>query len=263
VKSSLLIAAFALVCSLASQCATPEDRSLETRHDALASVEVDSGLDTQDEWLGRYGGIQLQPNARFVADRSDSCLGPFVHSLGTVVDHGDRIELVVDNGRPMPSAFLRVRWGKRHYLVAVNDAQYFCNAVNAGFEPCHESSAFALLRSGDEKYLAPGRPELPPEFSKLVFTEPIEATVIEVEPTEQRPWRHGIDRWHTQVTLDIGSDRGAWIGMEMWLPDHPDAEYLTIVDLGATTSKAEHIAWRPDKLHPEVGWLASTSAHVH
>ena len=246
-KSFRVIAACVLVISLAPQCATSTDRRLES----------------SNEWLGRYGGIELQSQSRFVADRSDSCLGPFVHLEGIVVEHGDRIELVVDNGRPMPDMFLRVRWGERHYLVASQGVQDFCNAVNAGFEPCGESSSRALLRNGDEEHAAFGQPELPPEYTTLLFVEPVESVVTAVEPTERRPWRHGIDHWHTLVTLDFGSDRGAWLGMELWLPEQPSAEYLKLVEVGSQSSKAEYVEWQPDRSAPEVGWLVSTSARVH
>jgi hypothetical protein len=252
-----------LASSLATQCATPTNRRLEPRAESPASNEFAAEPDAQREWLGRYGGLELQPHARFVADRSESCIGPFVHSVGTVVDHGDRIELVVDNGRPMPDTLLRVRWGERHYLVASQDVQDFCNAVNAGFEPCGESSSCALLRSGDEKRVASGKPESPPEYSTLLLATPVEATVNTVGPTEQRPWRHGIDRWHTLVTLDFGSDRGAWLGMQLWFPEHPSAEYLKVVELDTHGSRAEYVEWQPDRPPPEVGWLVSTSARVH
>ena len=242
-----VIATCVLVSSLAPQCATSTDRRLEP----------------PNEWLGWYGGIELRTHARLVANRSDGCLGPFVHSEGTVVDHGDRIELVVDNGRAMQDMFLRVRWGERHYLVASQGVQDFCNAVNAGFEPCGESSSRALLRNGDEEHAASGQPELPSEYSKLLLAGPVESVLTAVEPTERRPWRNGIDRWHTLVALDFGSDRGAWLGMELWFPEHPGAEYLTLVEIGNQSSKAEYVEWQPDRSPPEVGWLVSTSARVH
>ena len=165
--------------------------------------------------------------------------------------------------RSRPDALLRVRWGERHYLVAVDEARDFCNAVNAGFEPCDESSSRALLRSGDGEHVASGKPELPSEYAKLLFAAPVEATVTAVGATERRTWRNGIDRWHTPVTLDFGADRGAWLGMELWFPEHPGAEYLTLVEAGSQSSKADYVEWQPDRSPPEVGWLVSTSARLH
>lgn len=73
-----------------------------------------------------------------------------------------------------------VRWGDRRYLIPSGDVMGFCNDVNSGVEPQRDGCGVHLLRRGDERKLATGLPELPPESLSALLQGPVCARVLTV-----------------------------------------------------------------------------------
>jgi hypothetical protein len=136
--------------------------------------------------------------------------GPVERSDGRLVLHDPRApnSPCADGVRAL-DPFLVVRWGERRYLVPEDMAIGFCDDVNNRIEPrAVERGGYYFLRQGDHLLPAGGRPELPPELSRLVLDHVVESTTAQSGP-RGTAW------------LSVGSDSGLSAEMELMLHDLP------------------------------------------
>ena len=235
-----------------SETVTAEISRRETR----LAAELAAGK--APEWAGKYYRgdglgvnvtVTLAPEGGFVYTWY-GCLGRYDANYGGVVEqNGDlAFEFELPNSREsgpgIAPAFTTVRWGDRQYLVALDQAREFANAVNSGREPCKQFCSEFLLREGDELIDVGGRPELPREWMRYLLEKPIEATFVQTlestvtpdtmsSPDNPYAWRR------TKIQIDAGKSQGVWEGMTFYdtAPDSRGIEYV-VTRVGANGSTA-------------------------
>jgi hypothetical protein len=198
------------------------------------------------DWAGEYYfgdglgvnvSLALAPESGFVFSWH-GCLGLYDLNYGDVAFTNGAVKLLFkypnkqEGFKGIASELLPVRWGRRHYLIAVDRIVDFTNAINAGTEPSSGRSESFLLRRGDENRAVAGRPTLPDEFLSYILAEPIKAKISSVEQTRvEQSCRI------TYVRIDMGSVEGLKQGMELYV--HSPSG---IFDTAVVTSASEHSA---------------------
>lgn len=182
--------------------------------------------------------------------------GPVLHLTGGGVDEPERCMLAQNE-------MWLARWGPRRYLLAPNRIMAFVNDVNDvndGSEPRFSGRGFNLLREGDERKPAPGKPILPPGFARGLLSEPIDATVVSVGALTKRTDGDG-ERISTPrkypVVLSAGRARGAMNGMEFHSEEISTGWRATVDTVKADSSLAWAVIWGNDP-PPKVGEKVST-----
>lgn len=211
-------------------------RASSARGNPLDDVRNElAGLKSPHPWADTYYGpidlsysfIQLAPSGKF-------CLETFFDGGGTVEGNCGRLKLVGDrfvtDGRPQdwetkdPNGppYLRIPWGKRHYLVPERRVVDFIDGVNALTEPrgsgSMRGSFAAYLRKGEADIAVVGPPSLPNEYQGKLLTKPLQATAVETaERTNIITRIRDIedDDCGADARFDIGSSSGAFVGMEL------------------------------------------------
>lgn len=113
-------------------------------------------------------------------------------------------------GEDLATDWREVPWGERLYLVANADAELlrFCNAVNAGEEPVAGGPSRFLLRDGDELRPVSSLPVLPDAWQARLLREPLAGRTTQALP-DGTAW------------VDMGSEQGLALDLELWLPAMP------------------------------------------
>ncbi|MCK6447277.1 MAG: hypothetical protein L6Q99_12880 [Planctomycetes bacterium] len=191
---------------------TPEQRYwlLRDEIEALAGSHPwvghyeSSGTDTHDEFL-------VAPRNGWVWS-TRSVGGRRYRGAGTVREVGDWLAFDAAGCEPDPHAQrmrLPIRWGSRRYLLTASSIPYFLNLLNSGRE--RGSPSRALMTWGREN-VPEGEPELPPGLAESRFVSPLCANVLHVEPAKA-----DAQALNARVTLDVGRNRGVFVGMEFYL----------------------------------------------
>ena len=256
-KRNHWVVVFLMACLLSPQLYSQANESDERFSEAsVAASEMQTKKIRQelrhfkdDDWAGEYYfgdglgvnvSLALAPKNGFVFSWH-GCLGLYDLNYGDVAFTDGAVKLLFkypnnqEGFEGIASELLPVRWGKRHYLIAVDRIVDFTNAINAGTEP---SSLFGgrsprfLLRRGDENRAVAGRPSLPNEFVSYILAEPIMAKVSSVEQARVEQSRR-----ITYVRIDVGSVEGLKQGMELYV--HSPSR---IFDTAVVTSVSEHSA---------------------
>ena len=228
-----------------------------TRRETRIAGELEEG--GAPAWAGKYRrgdglgvnvNVSIAPKGGFVFTWY-GCLGRYDANYGAVAEkNGDlafEFELPDSPGsRPgIASAFVPVRWGDRQYLIALDQAREFANAVNSGREPCQQSCSEFLLREGDELIDVNGRPEMPKEWARYLLAKPIEAEFVRLLETSVEPDTQGSAdepyAWRRMtIQISAGRNQGVWEGMTFYdtAPDAPGIEY-TVVAVGTDGATAQ------------------------
>jgi len=217
--------------------------------------------------LGVNVNLTLAPENGFVFTWQ-GCLGLYDLNYGDVAFTNGTVKLLfkfpnVRQGfEGIAPELLPVRWGQRHYLIAVDNIVDFANEINAGTEPSSlfggKSGEFPLRR-GDEKLAVEGQPDLPREFLSYLLAEPIETKIISVgrSPVEQPSTEQY--RRTTYVAIGVGSVDRLKKGMRLHVigpADVIESALITDVDEHSATAVIEQFdASDPP---PSVGWELST-----
>jgi hypothetical protein len=192
--------------------------------------------------LGVNVSLVLAPGNGFVFTRQ-GCVGLYDINYGDVTFTNGALRLLFKypNRKKgfewIAPVLLPVRWGQRHYLIAVDKIVDFTNAINAGTEPNSlfgfggQSWSF-LLRRGDEDKTVSGQPNLPKEFLSYILAEPITARISSVDQP-----RVENSRRITQVNIDVGTAEGLKEGMELYV-HRPSGIFASAV----VTNVSEHSA---------------------
>jgi hypothetical protein len=221
------------------------------RREARLEAELAEG-DTP-EWAGTYYrgdglglnvSVTLAPHGGF-AYTWTGCLGRYDANYGRVHEANGRIALDAElpaRGRGIAREYVLVLWSGRHYLVGVDQAKEFVNAVNAGREPCDGFCVEFLLRRGDESIVVDGHPALPEEWRAWLLEQPIEAGYLETLETSVEPDEHATPDYpyswrRSRLRIGAGSRQGVWPGMTFFdtAPESTGIEY-TVVEVGADAS---------------------------
>ena len=235
-------------------------------------------------WAGEYqvAGIDssteltLAPENGYVLRRfhgpSELC---YLH--GTVSWDGKIIRLSTpDVPSRHPLEYYPVRWGERRYLIPINSIIEFCIDVNTRSEPRRDVIGGFLLRSGDVKREARGKPEVPEEFKAYLLDKPVDATIISMpisvstEETQEFSRRRGReitiegrtfrDREIITVVLDKGREGGLLPGMRLFAEERGEIYgYSSVVLTNVDETQSEGVIsfFFPDE-PPHVGKRFST-----
>lgn len=173
--------------------------------------------------LGRNVHLRISPQGGFVSTWS-GCMGLYDLNYGPLQLRGNRLTLDFElpndaAGVGFPREFRFVKWGGRMYLLTEDELKPFVNAVNSGLEPhkeCIPSCGFFRVRRGDDARAVSGVPDLPAEYRRLLLDRPITGTVTRILDSESEKDADGYGSRTTTVEIDVGSDAGVWIGMELY-----------------------------------------------
>lgn len=200
---------------------------------------------TEHPWAGHYARgdgfsgdtLSVAPTTGFEFE-SRYCTGKG-GTYGTLKEMGRVLVLTVLGGSPFytPDAleYESVRWGQRAYLVPRKEIISFANEINSGGEPRHDMNGMFLLREGDHKKPASGRPQLPAAYRKYLLAKPIKAHILDIpimRSDEKDKHHHAAD-----IILDAGWADGLLHGMQLSpaLPDYHSK--ATVLGLGKHTSE--------------------------
>lgn len=233
------------------------------------------------EWAGDYylgGGsglyisLQLAPESGFAFYSSGCVIGIYEIQAGTVEWSAGKVRL-----RPMLAKvsdglfrefreYYPVKWGNRRYLIGEDEMLRFANEINQGLEPgvsIFRYRCLFLVRESDLSKKTEGQPALPEQFRHYVLKKPIRAEVIAVGPSNTKKVEGVSGLWgrFTEVTLNVGSTRGVFVGME-FRAFHPKDVYasgqVTRVEADRCTVLIEE-SLTGEKPLPGPGWKFSTS----
>lgn len=237
---------------------------------AYRSVQEEAeALGPSQPWAGIYSSgpglsgstLYLLPSGRYcVHEWAD--IGEGRSACGRLVERPDRF--VSESKAPWESydkdgpAYLKVRWGSRHYLVPVRRALEFVNAVNAGFEPRQtDGLGFGgYLRHGEEALAAPGEPDLP--RPQLGLLRPAPVTVRVDKPGFTRGALYSLaSKWlepietdcRVDFALDAGSSAGVFVGMRLYPlpPGRGPSATVVSAEAGSAVARAvKYDCWGAD-----------------
>ena len=208
------------------------------------------------------------------------CLGLYGAEHGDVLPRADG---TLEIGLPPGDEFLRfpgelrpVRWGERRYLVEPSEFIDFVNEMHAGWEPRDDRFGRFLLAEGDEARPASGLPDLPPEFLRLVRSEPLNVHVLAVERVPEPepvatspPADPTLDaaplfcQQHYRLTLDRGTESGLVPGIRLDCDDTCGYESAHVVRSDAGRAHAEMSVYDSGcdgEPPPDRTWIFSTGA---
>jgi len=237
-------------------------------------IKNEIGRIGEHEWAGQYYygdglginvALSVAPESGFVFSWH-GCLGLYDLNYGNVRFENGLLELIFSyrNERRgfagIAPELYPVRWGDRHYLIPSDGIIEFCNAVNAGIEPCSLFCACFLLRNGDVDKQAEGRPEVPAEFLQYLLPDPLRADIISVEKSHIVKDRKvaGLKYRVSTLALGAGKAEGMLLGLELHSYDPPNAETAEVIEIQEHTSKARIVQVGTEGEKPTSGWRLST-----
>jgi hypothetical protein len=260
---------------------TTDEHALNRIADELAALDRNTLPDTDwaKEWAGIYrsggwGGatIYVAPKAG-IATFSSYCEGDEAGKCADIVEalpDGLKLKLADDPLREyhtynyyISQRMYFVKWAGRHFLLSDSNIIAFVNEYNQGGGSRETMSGIPELDRSDKYVVWPnptktrGKPELPPQYAKLLREAPITLKVTSVAPLKIAT---GIRAGAYEIQFEGGQDQGAYVGLEFSGAAWGVIE-LTKVD--AKTSQGTVTTWSPDqdiKLPQVGGVLANTTS---
>ena len=189
-----------------------------------------------NEWVGIYyrdvaitqsETLVWEPDLGFAA-YSDTCSnGPrawvnygtvkFNNGVLTLSPQRDKTAKFVLN---LPHTELTpIRWGEQHWLVPTAELTLFACTVNSR---SGEEESVGYLKADDSDKHQSARPELPPQYEKLLGMPRIRAAVIDIGKNR--------DRWDFPITINAGKNKGVIEGMSFWLVGQKGIDVEVYVD---------------------------------
>jgi len=272
----LLATAF-IFCAIAALVQGRHDpkfsRKAESRSKSLSKqIREEIAQLKKHEWAGEYyEGDGLGVNVSLVMAPKHGyvfewhgCLGLYDRNYGSVTATNGRLQLSFtftnkhEGFEGIASEFIPIRWGERKYLIPADDIIGFCNEVNSKSEPRNDVHGRCLLRKGDEKKKADGKPAVSVEFAPYLLETPVKAEIVKIESSSTHTNSYGWQVRETEVTLDAGKDHGLLSGMELYVTSPDIVESVEVKTVSDRQSKGfiKQIDERDDI--PSVGWKLSS-----
>lgn len=207
--------------------------------------------------------LYVSPAHGFVVEKA-SCGGPVYWCHGRIETQGEEYTLVPSDGQDLgmgaaSGAFFAISWGRRSYLVPIEQMARFCSEVNAGIEPRKKGGIRWFMRAGDAERPVAGSPSVPARFEPWLLDQPLQANIVAVN----RTWKFTptLDREVpiSILTLDAGEETGFRAGMCLYVPGTaPPTDGIIEIQRAAARSAIavmRHFGSRPS---PAVGTALST-----
>ena len=239
------------------QAEEPALEKREARIDAELAA-LDRAALKDDEWAKTWAGTYytgdgLGMNVLIkIAPRSGltytwhGCMGLYDANHGDIVESGPgwvKVKLAIDPaqtpyGFVSPRVFL-VRWGERQYLVPESQMLELVNNYNEGGFPRSEMYGIPLKFEGNPQRTPepPGRPELPPEYARLVIDKPLRLRFVKVTALPERAVTGMVRALECLLELEGGQDQGVFRGMEVWYRNGRSSGKIVIEKMDATSSE--------------------------
>jgi hypothetical protein len=108
-----------------------------------------------------------------------------------------------------------VRWGKRLYLVEVQNLLDFCNDINIGYEPRGDIHGSFYLKNIDPLPNVSGLPPLSAKWRSYLLKHPVTGKVLSIQCTGRHDERKGDI---IAVRVNVGRQHGLKVGMRLRVP---------------------------------------------
>jgi hypothetical protein len=199
--------------------------------DELAALNRNAlpASDWAKEWAGIYNEghgwgsfiIYVAPKSG-IATYASSCFGNDAQKsadVAEVLPDGLKLKLVGDPfNQYLSQRMYFIKWSIRRFLVSDSGMISFVNNYNQGGGFRETMFDIPELNRSDT-YVAwpnptktPGKPELPPQFAKLLREAPINLKVTSAAPLKIAT---GIRANAYEITFEGGQDQGAYVGLEL------------------------------------------------
>ena len=215
-----------------------------------------------NEWAGSYcegDGLGMNVRIKIAPDAGvtytwHGCLGLYDGNHGDIVrvfDDGVEVDLAIDPAlggyRSIDTRLYFVRWGDQRFLVPKANMLELVNNYNVG--GYQRTSMFRIARkdgtnrrfTADEARVA-GRPELPPEYTKLIIEEPLSLVILSVKAVEQEkelPFAVVLG----DIEFEGGSDRGVYVGLEFPIETGRHYGTVEITSVDDTTCEGRYTGY--------------------
>ena len=190
--------------------------------------------DWAKEWAGTYYTgdglgmnvtIKLAPKAG-VAYTWHGCMGLYDANHGDIVEpfnDGVVVRMAINTQASiysfMSEKLYFVRWGERRYLVPEAKMLQLINNYNEGGYARREMYSIPLRFEEQvertHRTEPPGRPQLPPEYARLIIEKPLRLKISKVTSQPPREVTPGVEVTKCAIEFEGGQDQGVFIGMEM------------------------------------------------
>ena len=177
-----------------------------------------SGLNNHD-WAGDYVQgdhhptvFTITPKNGFLVTSSLHTFSPSWVNYGKVEFANGRLKIfpeLADDAKSahvMPKEFVLVRWGGYRYLIPPDELRNFAYDVHS-----RSGNALTWYFTRNSETEPKGLPELPPEYSRILWMPPILATALSVRAESE---------YDDVVTINAGSRKGVIEGMSFFLMGH-------------------------------------------
>lgn len=236
------------------------------------------GLGTSAPWAGAFSSgdglsgttIYIHPSGRYCLHEWGD-IGPGLSSCGRLRDQGDRLasqsKAAWEGSEKDGPAYLKVRWGRRNYLVPVRRVFDFVNSVNSQGEPRSERLYVhgAYLREEEQSLPVPGLPELPEPHRRLLRGQRVSAKVTGAGLRRGRLFWAAAKLFfkfempcRVHIALDRGSDAGLFVGMKLEAGEDDEPLSATVTSLGADSAEARVDMFECRGRNPRIGETFST-----
>ncbi len=265
-----VVVAVAAAPALADWPSLPYDAPEVTTEVEARQARIEAELRTLrgHPWAGVYTSgdgyssayLAVSPGAGYVFT-FDGCMGLYGRNHGAVASTPSGLELLPvlssdDAGMAPPSELLHVTWGQRSYLVYPEDVVHFCNGVNAGGGNAHVGGA--LLRKGDERWRARGKPMANGSPLPCLLEAPIRARIVAVRLASTQPTENGTERFF-ELTVNAGQAEGAFPGMIFTVEDPGANDWFEVIEVDDHVSRGvSHHADLDARPDPVTGWRVTT-----
>jgi hypothetical protein len=247
--------------------------AIEKKFEAREKLILKEAKESKNHsWAGEYYegdgrgenvSVSMAPKSGFVFSWH-GCLGLYDRNYGEVFETNGVLKLTFalpneQRGfQGLSKEFIPVHWGPRTYLIAADEMVDFCNDVNSGREPRKGIYGRHLLRDGDEKREAEGKPDVPAQFIQYLLKKPIIGQIVAVGKVSTRPSVASFKFKDIEVTLNVGKKDGLLPGMQLGAISNRAFDSVKISRVESDQAFGVITQIGENDPMPELGWKFST-----